>query len=388
MAYIPERPLEIYEPPNPNGMPLWQVPFAAAGAIVDCITCQGPRRDFEVEQQFRLRNALRMYPGPEIHNKAVFTTIPLRDEAVRRGLIQVPSNQMYTETYRSPLGVPQQLVPVQAAPRDVPPMPVYSSPPQVFVRQVMPTTVTRVYDGAPLYRASQPVLTNPPSDPVVGSFVSSWAPYAWKEPLVSCSTAHTVESVSKAVQVSPGKADFGEAIVKDSVTSGHDAGAFEQLESTNHTVSGEEEKSDPTVSKEGITKATSLSVGSTDSVEVAGDGDDREKASEQLRKKAQSSGEGFKSGKPVDETAAAGGQLQTTTTASEALSTPRVTKEQAVHAVVSSGRGVKAGAHPVGFVPPEDPRDYKELRIGDSVYLMGGTFYLSDTGAYLLGLRN
>ncbi|CDI84892.1 hypothetical protein, conserved [Eimeria praecox] len=41
---------------------------------------------------------------------------------------------------------------------------------------------------------------------------------------------------------------------------------------------------------------------------------------------------------------------------------------------------------PVGYVPPPDDK-YKELVVGSQVYLEGGTFYLSETGAYLLGLR-
>ncbi|CDJ56643.1 hypothetical protein, conserved [Eimeria maxima] len=41
---------------------------------------------------------------------------------------------------------------------------------------------------------------------------------------------------------------------------------------------------------------------------------------------------------------------------------------------------------PIGYVPPPDDK-YKELVVGGQVYLEGGTFYLSETGAYLLGLR-
>ncbi|CDJ68717.1 hypothetical protein, conserved [Eimeria necatrix] len=42
---------------------------------------------------------------------------------------------------------------------------------------------------------------------------------------------------------------------------------------------------------------------------------------------------------------------------------------------------------PVGYVPPPDDK-YRELVLGNQVYLEGGTFYLSETGAYLLGLRD
>lgn len=383
-----------------------------------------------------------MYPDPEIHNKAVFTTIPLRDEAVRRGLIQVPRDQVYTQTYRSPMGVSQQLVPLNTPGRNVSPLAVYGSSPQVFFRQAAPATVTRLYDEAPLsYTAPQPVFISRAPDPVVSSSVCSWTPYALKEPLVTCSTVQTVESVSRAVQVSQEKGEFVEGIGKDAEAAGRDSGSFDQLESTNHTVSGEEEKSELTVVREGTLKGSSLSLGTAGGAEPRGDQDGDRKASEQINKKVQSSGEDFESNRPVDETEAAEARVRTTTTASEAVSTPRLAKDQAVHAVFHGIRpargtnasvteqlvrtaacsslivwrprrhfrskdsssahslrvvrlvsvllaGVKGETHPIGFVPPEDPRDYKELRIGDSIYLMGGTFYLSDTGAYLLGLRN
>ncbi|KAL8271795.1 hypothetical protein Esti_004304 [Eimeria stiedai] len=41
---------------------------------------------------------------------------------------------------------------------------------------------------------------------------------------------------------------------------------------------------------------------------------------------------------------------------------------------------------PIGYVPPPDQK-YKKLVVGNQVYYEGGAFYLSETGAYLLGLR-
>ncbi|CDJ35261.1 uncharacterized protein EMH_0003910 [Eimeria mitis] len=54
--------------------------------------------------------------------------------------------------------------------------------------------------------------------------------------------------------------------------------------------------------------------------------------------------------------------------------------------MIAGPSGVTSG-WPVGYVPPPDDK-YKELVVGNQVYLEGGTFYLSETGAYLLGLRD
>ncbi|KAL8431631.1 hypothetical protein Efla_005690 [Eimeria flavescens] len=52
----------------------------------------------------------------------------------------------------------------------------------------------------------------------------------------------------------------------------------------------------------------------------------------------------------------------------------------------SSNKQQYEGHWPIGYVPPAD-RKYKKIVVGDQVYWEGGTFYLSETGAYLLGLR-
>ncbi|OEH74294.1 hypothetical protein cyc_03592 [Cyclospora cayetanensis] len=53
----------------------------------------------------------------------------------------------------------------------------------------------------------------------------------------------------------------------------------------------------------------------------------------------------------------------------------------------SSDMAGNAQIRPIGYVPPEDGK-YKELVVGKQVFLEGGRFYLSETGAYLLGLRD
>lgn len=60
--------------------------------------------------------------------------------------------------------------------------------------------------------------------------------------------------------------------------------------------------------------------------------------------------------------------------------------------VVGIWAGLDCGAtrgeysQPVGYVPPADGK-YKKIVIGSQTFLEGGTFFLSETGAYLLGLR-
>ncbi|PFH31075.1 hypothetical protein BESB_032720 [Besnoitia besnoiti] len=390
-------------------MSLWHpCQFAAAGALIDCLTCQRPARDFNTEKQFRMENALRMYPTVSgVTNKAVFTTTPLKEEAIRQGLIHVPEDQVYSHSYVPPLGAPQQLVSVRQHGHTFTPIPLYSGPLQYVQKPPLHVAPEVCYQSSPtMYTVTQQATARPrlmtplkmpyrvaapdlaPStvqSPSAAHPMQAWE-YVVAEPLLADTTGFLLTE-SKAVQVGSEQRQVESAGGTEKKEADHGPESDESLllVSTNHTDSMGEEGLEQKKDKDAMVKKRNsvsddedpdVNTKSEDAEQSKGDATDSDgKAPRDAAKESKFAG---KAGLEATEFAP-----EAPTTAESSSTTHSNFQE-----ILETTRVAKLSGWPVGYVPPSDPQEYKELRIGSNVYLIGGTFYLSDTGAYLLGLRN
>ncbi|CBZ53699.1 conserved hypothetical protein [Neospora caninum Liverpool] len=406
MAYA-EESSSVLQRQVSDRIPLWQVPFATAGALIDCLTCPRPVTGVNTEQQVRFRDVPPPYPDVKSGmNRAFFTNIPLQEEALHRGIIYVPSEQTYTQTYAPPVRPSYQPVTVRTlgchgtAVQTYATHPLQYAPEASNVRyQVQPMTYAVTHQGLgnhpPASSFSTPFQMLPPAgvSPIACRPMATHSVQTWEYVTTDTSLADTNPTIypltqCKAVQV--GSMQEQEGLVEAECTGcngENDCDLPLRLESNGHTGSADDEEHKAAEERSGSTVEERSAVIQTDTVtekpdpvqreEIKGSTD--ENSGEAPKESSQEDGsiaEKELSGKAAPRVAS---------TLSEGISTVH----SSVNDTLQKTTTVEPGREwPVGFVPPQDPCDYKELRFGNNVYLMGGTFYLSDTGAYLLGLRN
>ncbi|CDJ48169.1 hypothetical protein, conserved [Eimeria brunetti] len=458
------------------GCCLFDVPLIAAGAISDAVCCQGPKRDFQTEVEFRLANAAKMYP-------AGYTDVTPRyayGHQYQYGI--TPPTYYY---YKPPTTVNYAPEKVSTSPVGYFPYSVQPSPaPQRLAYHYEPENYFRSRPLAPQVEAAFPEpighswaapLGGAPLSPVRSSGVAAQVgiPIEVSQPTVLPSneasapnvwrTVEVVEVVSlveqendtepnqekneepvhegqqlesKASQTEPkneaskagkeGKAaQRAPAAKRKAAAARKGARGQAQLEQPE----GDEAVRDDTHSEspKGGTSANTAAppVASVEREQVLGKAElkGQAKGTGEPPEQAQEGGHGAADEKVATDRqqspVAANQQQPTTETPSKSEQTdvkeegttadePSVPGEEKGElsngGAQSSFQGTSPGLFaaapvekkaqpsgatsgwPVGYVPPPDDK-YRELVVGNQVYLEGGTFYLSETGAYLLGLR-
>ncbi|KYF46550.1 hypothetical protein TGARI_272520 [Toxoplasma gondii ARI] len=401
MAYV-EEPSSALQRQISDHIPLWQVPFATAGALIDCLSCPRSVTSESNELSIRLRSSPPQHQGVRAWpNKACFTNMPLQQDALPREIIHVPREQVYAQTYAPSLGSSHHRVSVKT-------MSCLGTPVQTYV----PSPVQYV-PGAPNVRSQvqpmpytvrqQDLGNHPTSSPFFSpvQMSSSMVP-----PMVgSRMTTHSVQAcdyfstdsalsnkkhigypltVSKGVQVGSVQKQEGNAETEcTGCRKEDDCDLPSHTELNGHSGSlgeerKEEKRGDVTIEQEAAVSNSEKAEEIKDLVQQEETKDDTDELSGEANERSQKE----------DSTAAKEQSKVEASLVGSTLSEGNSSVYYRVNGTTQATTGETKGAWPVGYVPPKDPSDYKELRLGNSVYLMGGTFYLSDTGAYLLGLRS
>ncbi|KEP66961.1 UNVERIFIED_CONTAM: hypothetical protein HHA_272520 [Hammondia hammondi] len=401
MAYV-EEPSSALQRQISDQIPLWQVPFATAGALIDCLSCPRSVTSESNELSIRLRSSPPQHQGVRAWpNKACFTNMPLQQDALRREIIHTPREQVYAPTYAPSLGSSHQRVSVKT-------MSCLGTPVQTYVpspAQYVPAApnVRNQLQPMPYTVRQQDLGNRPASSP---SFYPVQMSSSMVRPIVgSRMTTHSVQTCdyfttdsalsntkhigypwtkSKGVQVGSVQEQEGTAETECTGCSKKDGCDLpSHTESNGHSVSlggerKEEKRGDVTTEQEGAVSESNKAEETKDLVQQEETKDDTDELSGEANEKSQKEDStAMKEQSKVEASLVA-------STLSEGISSV----DYRVNGTTQAATGDTKHAWPVGYVPPKDPCDYKELRLGNSVYLMGGTFYLSDTGAYLLGLRN